>query len=240
MNGRITIQSGGSRSYILRVPDNYDNNRPHRLIVAYHWLNGNATMVADGAYYGLWNLANGSAIFVAPEGLNAGWANSGGQDVALTDAILAQVQGDLCIDTTRIFANGFSYGGGMSYAIACARANVFRAVALYAGAQLSGCSGGTTPIAFFAAHGISDSVLDISRGRTLRDHFVSVNGCTSQNPPEPTAGSGAHICTSYLGCGAGHPVRWCPFDADHTPSPTDRGQNTTWVPQEVWNFFSQF
>jgi len=118
--------------------------------------------------------------------------------------------------------------------------SVFRAVALYAGAQRSGCNGGAAPIPFFAAHGISDGVLDISRGRTLRDHFVSVNGCTSQNPPEPTAGSGAHICTSYQGCQSGHPVRCCPFDGDHTPSSIDRDQNTTWLPQEVWNFFSQF
>jgi len=45
---------------------------------------------------------------------------------------------------------------------------------------------------------------------------------------------------TYQGCGAGHPVRWCSFDGDHIPSPIDRGQNTTWVPQEVWTFFSQF
>jgi hypothetical protein len=42
------------------------------------------------------------------------------------------------------------------------------------------------------------------------------------------------------GCRAGHPVRWCPFDGDHTSSSIDRGQNTTWLPHEVWNFFSQF
>ena len=52
----------------------------------------------------------------------------------------------------------------MSYAIACARANVFRAVAVYSGAQLSGCSGGTQPIAYFGLHGISDNVLNISVG----------------------------------------------------------------------------
>ena len=103
-----------------------------------------------------------------------------------------QIQNDLCIDTTRIFATGFSYGAGMSYAIACARANVFRGVALYAGAQLSGCSGGNTPIAYFHAHGVNDSVLSISRGRQLRDHYVMVNGCTAQNPTDPAGGSGTH------------------------------------------------
>ena len=247
MNGRKTIQSGGmNREYILRVPDDYDNSRPYRLIIAYHWLNGNADNVANGGgstedpYYGLWDLANGSTIFVAPEGLNAGWQNSGGRDIEFTDAILDQILGDLCIDTTRIFATGFSYGAGMSYAIACSRADVFRGVALYAGAQLSGCTGGTTPIAYFAAHGLSDSVLNISQGRMLRDRYVMVNGCTQQNPPEPSPGSGTHTCTSYQGCMPGYPVRWCAFDGDHNPTQKDRNQNKSWIPGEVWEFITQF
>jgi poly(3-hydroxybutyrate) depolymerase len=245
-NGRKTIQSGGNREYILRVPDNYDNTKPYRLIIAYHWLNGNASQVADGGgstedpYYGLWDLAQNSTIFVAPEGLNAGWANSNGQDVTLTDAILNQINGDLCIDTTRIFATGFSYGAGMSYAIACARANVFRGVVLYAGAQLSGCSGGTTPIAYMHVHGVRDGVLSISQGRPLRDRYVMVNGCTSQNPPEPAANSGTHICTSYQGCSAGHPLRWCAHGGDHNPTEKDSGQSQSWVPGEAWQFISQF
>lgn len=246
MNGRKTIMSGGNREYILRVPDNYDNNKPYRLVIAYHWLNGNASQVAEGGgstedpYYGLWDLANNSTIFVAPEGLNAGWANSGGADVTLTDAILAQLEGDLCIDTTRIFATGFSYGAGMSYAIACARADVFRGVVLYAGAQLSGCSGGNTPIAYMHVHGVSDSVLNISGGRTMRDHYVMVNGCTAQNITDVGSGSGKHACTSYSGCSEGHPVRWCSHGGDHNPTEKDSGQNKSWVPGEAWTFISQF
>jgi poly(3-hydroxybutyrate) depolymerase len=249
MNGRKTIQSGGmNREYILRVPDDYDSSHPYRLVMAYHWLSGNADQVANGGgggstddpYYGLWDLADNSTIFVAPEGLDAGWANTGDRDLALTDAILAELQNDLCIDTTRIFATGFSYGAGMSYAIACARADVFRGVALYAGAQLSGCNGGTTPIAYFHAHGVADSVLDISQGHQLRDHFVEVNGCTPQTPAEPAKNSGSHTCTSYEGCSDGHPLRWCAHGGDHNPTEKDQGQNKSWVPGEAWAFISQF
>jgi|GEM_PF-5890423 len=246
-NGTITIQSNGTRQYILRAPDNYNNTRPYRLIIAYHWLNGSAQEVANGGswasetpYYGLWNLANNSTIFVAPVGLNAGWANTNGQDITFTDAILSQLKSELCVDQSRIFATGFSYGAGMSYAIACARANVFRGVALYAGAQLSGCSGGTTRIAYFAIHGLSDSVLNISSGRSLRDRYVSVNGVTPQNPPEPAVGSKTHICTTYQGGSPSYPVTWCAFDGDHNPNPHDNGQATSWVPQQVWNFILRF
>jgi poly(3-hydroxybutyrate) depolymerase len=154
--------------------------------------------------------------------------------------MLAEIQADLCIDTTRIFATGFSYGAGMSYALACARADVFRGVVLYAGAQLSGCDGGNTPIAYMHVHGVSDSVLSISQGRQLRDHYVTVNGCTSQNPPEPEAGSGTHICTSYEGCSEGHPLRWCAHGGDHNPTEKDSGQSESWVPGEAWTFISQF
>ena len=60
----------------------------------------------------------------------------------------------------------------MTYALACARPTVFRAVAVYSGANLSGCSGGTQPVAYIGLHGIRDNVLPISSGRALRDTFV--------------------------------------------------------------------
>jgi poly(3-hydroxybutyrate) depolymerase len=75
-SGTHTIQSGGkNRSFILRIPDGYDRNRPHRLVFGFHWLGGTSTDVATGrtvetgtwAYYGLQRLANNSAIFVAPK-----------------------------------------------------------------------------------------------------------------------------------------------------------------------------
>ncbi|HYD40642.1 MAG TPA: malectin domain-containing carbohydrate-binding protein [Anaeromyxobacter sp.] len=240
-NGTITLNG---RTYILRVPDNYNNTNPYRLVVAYHWLGGTAQNVAGGNYYGLLPLSNNSTIFVAPMGTGSGsgtgWPNTNGQDLAFTDAILNQVQNGLCIDLNRIFATGFSYGAGMSYAIACDRANVFRGVALYAGGLLSGCSNGTLPIAYYHAHGLGDTVLSISGGRSMRDRFVRNNGCTAQNPPEPASGSGTHVCTNYQNCAAGRPVRWCAFDGGHVFDPRDRNQSSSWVPQDVWTFISQF
>ncbi|NGM13274.1 cellulose-binding protein [Verrucosispora sp. CWR15] len=252
-SGTHTIQSSGkNRSYILRVPDNYNNNHPYRLVFGFHWLNGSATDVATGqtvqrdtwAYYGLLPLSNNSTIFVAPQGLNSGWANSGGEDVTFVDDMLRQIEGDLCVETTQRFALGFSYGGAMSYALACARPNVFRAVAVYGGAQLSGCSGGSQPVAYFGAHGIRDSVLNISNGRSLRDRFVRNNGCTAQSPPEPSQGSLTHRSTTYSGCASGYPVVWAAFDEGHIAAPQDGAPgdsgSRTWLPGETWRFFTQF
>src|SRR4051794_14156592 len=62
-SGTRTISSGGqNRTYILRVPDNYDRNKPYKLIFGFHWLNGTAANVASGGYYGLQGLSNNSAI----------------------------------------------------------------------------------------------------------------------------------------------------------------------------------
>ncbi|MFI6743471.1 lectin [Nonomuraea sp. NPDC050451] len=245
--------SGKNRNFILRIPDNYNNNTPYRLIFGFHWNGGTANDVDGGgtsgypwSYYGLRALSNNTAIFVAPQGFNNGWANSGGEDVTFVDDMIRRIEADLCVDTSQRFAMGFSYGGGMSYALACARATVFRAVAVYSGGQLSGCSGGNAPIAYIGLHGLRDPVLNISAGRSLRDRFVRNNGCTPQNPPEPAQGSLTHIVTTYSGCRAGYPVAWAAFDAGHTPGPVDgkpgdfEPGEKSWTRPVVWNFFAQF
>nr|WP_107428887.1 cellulose binding domain-containing protein [Streptomyces kebangsaanensis] len=252
-SGTHTIQSNGrNRSFILRIPDGYDRNRAYRLVLGFHWLGGTADDVATGrtvetgtwAYYGLQRLANNSAVFVAPQGLNNGWANAGGEDVAFVDDMIRRIEADLCVDTAQRFALGFSYGAAMSYALACSRATVFRAVAVQSGGQLSGCSGGTQPIAYLGVHGLRDSVLGISGGRTMRDRFVRNNGCTAQNPPEPAQGSLTHRVTTYSGCSAGYPVAWAAFDEGHIAAPQDGAGgdsgSRTWLPGEVWKFFTQF
>ncbi|MEU8331960.1 cellulose binding domain-containing protein [Micromonospora sp. NPDC048839] len=244
-SGTRTIQSGGqSRTYILRIPDGYDRNNPYRLVFGFHWLNGSASNVASAGYYGLAPLSNNTTIFVAPQGINAGWANTNGRDLTLFDDISRQIENDLCVDTTQRFALGWSYGGAMSYAVACARPTVIRAVAVLSGANLSGCSGGTQAVPYFGIHGIYDSVLNISQGRSLRDTFVRNNGCTAQSPREPARGSLTHITTTYAGCRAGYPVQWAAFDGDHTPSPVDGSSSPndsrTWTSGEIWRFFSQF
>ncbi|MGW4945693.1 ricin-type beta-trefoil lectin domain protein [Actinoplanes sp. NPDC004185] len=252
-SGSRTIQtSGKNRTFILRIPDNYDSNHPYRLIFGFHWNGGTANDVDSGgtsgypwSYYGLRALSDNSAIFVAPQGFNNGWANSGGEDLVFVDDMIRQIEAGVCVDTTQRFAGGFSYGGGMSYALACARPTVFKAVAVYSGGQLSGCNGGTQPVAYIGLHGLRDPVLNISQGRSLRDRFVRNNGCTPQNPPEPAQGSLTHIVTTYAGCRAGYPVAWAAFDAGHTPGPVDgfpgdfEPGERSWTRAVVWNFFTQ-
>ncbi len=256
----------GDRGFALRLPDNYNNDKPYWLVFGFHWNGGNSKEVDTGgsngynmAHFGLQKLSENGAIFVAPDGLSAGWANSGGRDLEFVDAILKLVQDNYCVDTKHIFANGFSYGGGMSYAIACARAEVFRGVAIYNGAQLSGCEGGTKPIAYWQMAGLTDNVCTIGAGRQMRDKFVANNGCTPQSPPEPPQpgpylNPGGHICTTYSGCSSGYPLRWCAHQSGHGNAIVDGTSDLfhgcatppkmcsdtcpcSWVPGDVWSFF---
>ncbi|WP_415830128.1 RICIN domain-containing protein [Kibdelosporangium persicum] len=155
--------------------------------------------------------------------------------------MIRRIENDLCVDTAQRFALGFSYGGAMSYALACARATSFRAVAAIAApGPISGCSGGNEPFAYMGIHGIGDNP---AAGRGLRDRFVRNNGCTPMNPPEPASGSRTHITTTYSGCRAGYPVVWAAFDGGHQQGPVDgcagcESGARSWVKNEVWKFFT--
>jgi poly(3-hydroxybutyrate) depolymerase len=237
---KSTTINGKNREYTLKIPDNYDKNRRYKFIFTLHWLGGTMNSVVKGQmvqpWFGLDRLANGSAIFVAPQGLNNAWPNSGGEDVAFMDDILKTIEADLCINEKQRFSTGFSYGAGMSFSLACSRAKVFRAVSVLSGGRISGCSGGNDPIAYMGVHGVSDNVLSYKGGVSLRDQFVRNNRCKPQsNTPEPEKSSKAHTKTVFEGCSEGHPVWWFAFDGSHTPSPPG-----AFAPDETWKFFSQF
>jgi len=257
-----------NRSYILRIPDKYDSSHAYRLILAFHWSGGTAENVANGGgattqpFYGLWDLAGGSTIFVAPQGIDPpnGWADTGGpgdphdgptntaspggQDIAFARALVNDLKSKLCIDTTRIFAEGFSMGGSMSYALACAMPETMRGVAVHSGGPMSGCVKlSRKPVAYFMTHGTQDGTCTYpGYGVPEVDDFAQLNGCQTMDITgtlKPTDQSGMHpACADFKGCSDGHPTRACIFVGPHTPIPG--GGATTWVPGETWKFIQQF
>jgi len=244
-NGTLNISFGGAmRKYILRVPDAYDNTHPYRLVFAFAESGSSATSVANRNYFTLATMDSKNTIFVAPDAANGAgsWSKS---DVELTDAILAQLEGDLCVDKSRIFATGFSFGGAMCIALACTRADVFRAVAFFSGADLTGSCPATLtkPIAYYASQASQDSsgTPMPSSGKVKQAEFAAVNGCM----PEPSAttfpaAGKPHTCTDYKGCSAGHPTKYCVFDGPHGWEPKDPGQSMSWDAPEAWKFITQF
>lgn len=233
-SGKASINvDGATREYILKLPDNYDPNKSYKLIFCFHAWGGNMDQIAQGGYYGLERLANKTAIFVSPQGLEdngqpRGWSNPNGRDIKFVKAMLDYFNSSLCIDQKRIFSTGFSYGGMMSFAIGCAMGNVFRAIAPMSGAFYSGCDKSQDdPIAMWMAHGKSDDVVPLSDGKTALKHFIDKNGCSNETVPvEPSP------CVAYQGCKDGFPVIYCEFNGGHSP------QN--WAQAATWAFFNQF
>jgi poly(3-hydroxybutyrate) depolymerase len=246
-NGTITITfNNASRKYILRVPDGYDQTHPYRLVLAYTWSGGTAAQVVSANYFTFATQDSKNTIFAAPDAADGAgtWSNG---DVALTDAILTQLEGDLCIDERRVFATGFSFGGGMAMALACTRADVFRAVAFFSGADLTNSCPTTLtkPIAYYASQASEDanglSTTSPITGEYKQAQFAALNGCTAvpSSTTYPAAGQ-PHTCTIYKGCSAGHPTEYCVFNGPHGWEPKDPGQTTSWDAPEAWKFITQF
>jgi poly(3-hydroxybutyrate) depolymerase len=244
--GNATIDVDGlMREYILALPENYDPDKPYKLIFTWHPWGGSAQQVAGNGpsgYYGLLGASEGEAIFVSPEGLDfggngLGWGNEGGQDIAFLEAMMARFDSELCFDHNRVFSTGFSFGGMMSNAVACA--GLARAVAPMAGnSGVSGCANGETPVAYMGFHGTEDTVVDISGGQMARDVFIQRNKCGDATPSDSNwcelAGSNRQpcTCTTYEGCTAGYPVTWCEYNGTHMVAPNSA--------QTIWDFFAQF
>lgn len=232
--GLRTIDVDGTeREYILTLPDDYDPERPYRLVFGFHGSQYDADWVANGEepltgpYFGLQEEAAGSAIFVAGQALPGSWSNTGGRDLAYVEALLASLQAELCIDERRVFATGFSMGGIMTVRIGCALGDVFRAIAPMSPSLPSDCAEGTTPVAYWSSHGLQDTTITPEQGAVAATEFLERNGCSHASSESTPAG-----CVSFQDCAAGYPVSRCLFEGEHVPAP--------FAGAAIWAFFSQF
>ena len=113
-------------------------------MLAWHGFTGTAEQIAaddsagnHGQFFGLEPLAQGSAIFVAGQGLDTtllgqtapGWDDAG-RDIAFVRALLDWLRDSYCVDDAHIFSVGVSMGGYFSNQIGCEMSDRFRAVAL--------------------------------------------------------------------------------------------------------------
>ncbi len=224
-----SISVGGmDRQFLVRWPTTYVNSKAYPLHIGLHGANGNLS--EDGRdNFGLWTLAKDSTIFVTLAGVSGLW--SGARDLEYADAVIKQVEGELCIDTSKVVLEGFSQGAAMSWFLTGSRPGVFRAVVGHSG-------GGVQPIpalssvAYLGSLGTQE--MPNNSQKTQTDQFAKVNGCTIDTLP--TAETGKHVCTPYKGCKDGFPVTWCSYDGGHGFQDTDSGSSMSWVPSTVWQF----
>ncbi|MDP2313477.1 MAG: PHB depolymerase family esterase [Pseudomonadota bacterium] len=85
--------------------------------------------------------------------------DSGSDDVAYVDRLLAEVRRAVSVDDDRVYATGISNGAAMTHRLACERADTFAAIAPVAGANqaeaVPGCAP-TRPVPVLHIHGTED------------------------------------------------------------------------------------
>ena len=212
-----------------------------------HYMGGSAWGVKNEQYYGLKSLDyTQSAIFVAPHGYTDGmpWRVSDNKDHLFFDELLNFLKNYLCIDQSRVFVAGFSFGSMFTNSLAQVFQDKIRAVAVFSTADINiyipPNSG--KQIAWWGSVGMSDSLCTPQLGRSARNRILKNNGpgrtdCTWEKATEYSGGK--HVCYSYKCVDPRYPVRWCTFNGGHQWDPRE-GNQRPWTTDEVWAFFNQF
>ena len=249
-NGKKTITSGGmQRTYIIDIPTNYDMNKPYRFFYTSHWISSTAEAVQQQNFYFLKPLAtaaNEPAIFLAPQALpgnpNGTWDTSKNTDHILFDDLLAYVKANLCIDTTRVFATGFSFGGMMTYSLSVNHQKDIRAAVGIAPANYNIYvpPKNHQPIAWMQTTGMSDTTCPWVNGSSTTQgakyiahrarHRQRVHGPGDHPDVDIWAAS---LRTTSRGAWRGAPTKICTFNGGHTNQNNDPGCSTNWIPAGV-------
>lgn len=181
------VSSGEKRQYLLYIPDSYNPQTPTPLVISIH---GFAEWPAHQAQISRWNdLADELGfILVYPSGTDfpKRWRTTGlastpddpALDVQFISDLIDKLESKYNIDPARIYANGLSNGGGMSYMLACKMADRIAAIGSVAGAYtypLDQCSP-SRPVPLIAFHGDTDPVVPYHGGpsRSFDIPFPSV------------------------------------------------------------------
>ncbi len=188
-------------------------------------------------------------------------------DVGFLDQVLTTTTSALCAAPARVYGTGYSGGGRMTSAFACARPDRLAAIAPVAGLRAgrpdpqdparpdpASCNP-ARPVPVVAFHGQQDATNPFQGGGDVvwrysvpvaQARWAAVNRCTSG---PATATVSAHVTrTSYLGCAGGaDTVLYAVSDGGHTwpgtPVPSPGNGTTT---QEIsantvmWQFFQRF
>jgi polyhydroxybutyrate depolymerase len=161
-----TITSGGTpRTYILHIPTGYQGTASVPLVVVLHGFAQTARQMLDYTKFG--QLADQRGFIVAapngagsPPRWNSAKAINQSDDVAFVRELIAKLSADLCVDTDRVFAAGYSAGGGMSRALACDLADRIAAIGTVAATTVA-CVAAVPMVSF---HGTADPQVPFEGG----------------------------------------------------------------------------
>lgn len=162
-NGSLKT-SGEPRDYLIHVPAHFNPAKPMPLVVSLHGANG---WPAQQMNLTRWNrLADEEGFLVvypAARGLPKVWTAN---DVDFIEALIDALKVSYPVDPARIYVNGFSQGGSMTFVLACRLSDRVAAVGIVAGAQerlFSWCAD-PRPLPVITFHGTADPVVAYDGG----------------------------------------------------------------------------
>lgn len=234
--------NGTTRNFRVMIPSTYSTVTSYRVSFLYHGAGGSEN---DGVYFGVQDAPGAleAGIFVFPRGITylsygIGWDdNCNGRDMVLFDNILNYLKTNYCVNPSKTFVGGFSWGGDHSTALACCRANVIRSVAVAAASDEFSdpanymtyvnpvCATTTTKPAIRFTHATTaDGSYAAPLFDTTSKLFRYFNSCSNSTVP-----SSPSPCVAFTGCGASSPLIECSYPSlGHTLNPN-------WG-VDTWNF----
>jgi poly(3-hydroxybutyrate) depolymerase len=248
------------RNYFLKLPQGYDGSTPLPVTIAGTACAGNETAGANGDFSvppDKMNVETGaikiSQSYVVSDAVSScvGFADdfANSPEPAYIHAVIAEVEAKYCVDTSKVFINGFDAGAFQAVTASCTNASELRAygVQIGGGLRLQHAPCQDHPVAAMFVVGTQDTAEPIgplttpqndSNGSApARDAALVRNGCVGTNtaPWNPSYPK----CVTYTGCPAAYPVVWCPLDAPHIGSiGADAALVPTYRFQGLWDFFS--
>lgn len=168
-NNAAIVSSGEKREYLLYVPRSYDPTKPTPLVISMHAaMNWPAyqmkitqwNKVADESGFIVVYPAGSDPLHLGPKAWFMGGSRSPSTmpDVRFISELIDTLEAHYNIDSTRIYANGMSNGGGMAFALSCTLSNRIAAIGAVSAAQSlswSWCAD-STPVPMIAFHGTAD------------------------------------------------------------------------------------
>ena len=181
LSTRSLLHDGVAREYILYVPDSYDGASEVPLMLNFHGFGGTADHHLK--YADMRSLAETDTfLLVYPQGTlldgnphwNAGLESeenkSDADDFGFVEALIGELSSAYSIDSTRVYACGYSNGAFFAYALACYRGGMIAAIGSVAGTMMeetyANC-GPSHPTAVVSLHGTSDQVVPYDGGEGL-------------------------------------------------------------------------
>lgn len=193
------ISSGDYRTYLLHLPTGYLPKHHYPLVLNFHGHSNTDTHQEQMT--GFSTLADRLGFIMAyPQGiigpdLHTGWASGGPNkprinDVLFVSDLLNALQETYCIDPARIYATGFSNGGGMTSVLACRLSDRIAAFASVSGSYFVP-EGGCHPdraIPFLEFHGTDDGTVPYDGNRSTHligaaqwaQSWATRDGCTAE------------------------------------------------------------